>query len=563
VGARGAEICCHRDLRDTDWLGDATLRRWPHGHGERIARGVVAGPVLHAEVLVLDDLDRAPGSALGPLLPLLAQRRMLGRELPLETAIATATPPGLAVYGEAIEAGVLDRFAIQIRMRGAIVAGDGALARAILSCAGEDDEPPGGIPVLDTRQRHALQARAAALAVTDEARRGLFRFGSQIARLVEGSAPAIAISDRAFSRFALAVMRAHALLRGGDRVTREDLRALRYLLARRVPAGVIDETEAIAEDLAQPSPRSLVPWAAVAESATRTGEGGAPSRAMDDAGPARHWDVSLEPARGRACARPTADADVSRLLRAIEGRIERGGTDREDHPGGAPRGQRRMRRLDEILDADPLEAGLFVQGLLPGGPHVPRRQRRDASGALAVLRDVSASMEGRLSVWTGQIVTGLVRVARRRRMRMGYIEFHHEAERFVSQGRFFHRGYEGLLALAARRRAEGRTSYEAPLRAALDAFRRTPGGARHAVLLTDGVPVAGDPWIVRERARARGLGVAVHTVFVGLGECPAVLDVLSLETRGLRLRAIARVGGRVEVCERETSVPAVYPEACA
>jgi hypothetical protein len=70
------------------------------------------------------------------------------------------------------------------------------------------------------------------------------------------------------------------------------------------------------------------------------------------------------------------------------------------------------------------------------------------------------------------------------------------------------------------------------------------------VLLTDGVPVLGDPHVRRERALARELGVKVHTVFLGLGECPGVLDEISRETDGLCFVARPRPDGRVTVLER-------------
>jgi len=209
-----------------------------------------------------------------------------------------------------------------------------------------------------------------------------------------------------------------------------------------------------------------------------------------------------------------------------------------------------MRRLDEILDADPVDALLLVEGRQPGGARVFRRERRNAGGALAVLRDVSASMEGRLARWSGQVVAGLVRVGARRRMRLGYIEFNHEAERFASGGAFFHRRYRRVLSLAQRRRAEGRTNYEAPLRAALGELRASSGRERHIVLLSDGVPVLGDPAVRSERALARRLRVKVHTVFLGSGECPAVLDEISRETDGLRFEARPGPGGRLTLRER-------------
>ena len=227
-------------------------------------------------------------------------------------------------------------------------------------------------------------------------------------------------------------------------------------------------------------------------------------------------------------------AEVEPLLAALAGRIERGRAEFRENPGGAPRSYRRLRTLDEIYDADPAEAILFAEGRLPGAPSVYRRQRRDAGGALALLRDISASMEGRLSRWAGQVASGVVRLGARQRMRVGYVEFNHEARRFASRGRFFHRCYPELLGLAAGRRAEGRTTYEAPLRVALEEFERRRGGNRHVVLLTDGVPVLGDPAVRAERARARQLGVRIHSVFLGLGPCPPVLDEISAETGGLR-----------------------------
>jgi len=70
------------------------------------------------------------------------------------------------------------------------------------------------------------------------------------------------------------------------------------------------------------------------------------------------------------------------------------------------------------------------------------------------------------------------------------------------------------------------------------------------VLLTDGVPVLGDPAVRRERALARELGVKVHTIFLGLGECPEVLDEISRETDGAMLSARMQRAGHVVVGER-------------
>jgi uncharacterized protein with von Willebrand factor type A (vWA) domain len=251
---------------------------------------------------------------------------------------------------------------------------------------------------------------------------------------------------------------------------------------------------------------------------------------------------------------------VDALVEAIAGRLGRrrrgaGARRLREDPGGAPRAYRPLRRLDEIGDADPVDVLLFAQGRLPGAPRALRRERSSRTGSLVLARDVSASMEGSLGRWAAQVVSGLVARAAVRRARIGYIEFNHEAIRYRDGQAFLHRRYGALLARASRRRAEGRTSYQAPLAAALAELARAPEAERHLVLLTDGLPVVGDPEVARERALARRLGVQIHTVFIGLGQCPAVLERIARETRGLAFQARPLSGGRIRVALRCGSGP--------
>jgi uncharacterized protein with von Willebrand factor type A (vWA) domain len=156
-------------------------------------------------------------------------------------------------------------------------------------------------------------------------------------------------------------------------------------------------------------------------------------------------------------------------------------------------------------------------------------------------------MEGRLGRWAGQVLAGVIATGARRRMRLGYVEFNEGADRFTAAGRFLHRSYAGLLQLGAQRRAEGRTGYEAPLRVALEELQRAAERERHVLLLTDGMPVVGDPRVARETEAARRHGVRIHTLFLGLGECPPVLDEISLRTGGVRFRARPVRGGGLRV----------------
>jgi uncharacterized protein with von Willebrand factor type A (vWA) domain len=163
-------------------------------------------------------------------------------------------------------------------------------------------------------------------------------------------------------------------------------------------------------------------------------------------------------------------------------------------------------------------------------------------------------MAGTLAEWAGELVAGIVKVAARRRMRVGYLEFHHKAIDFPVAGRLLHRSYGRLYQLAATTRTYGQTNYEAPLRLALEGLRGGMGRNRHVVMLTDGLPIIGDPTVKAERALAQRLGVQVHTVFLGSGDCPPVLDEISRETGGMRFWARPDSRGRLAVDVREEPV---------
>lgn len=545
-GARVAAVRFHRDIRSSDLLGDTVLRREGTRLGERVTREIDPGPLLRAELALLDDVSRAPGEALGPLLRVLSERRALGRELPLECAVATAPPPELELYSDPLEPTQLDRFAVQVRMQGLLVGRRWDEARRVIAgAASGPSEPETGesAAVLGREERWRLQRAARELPIGQTTRRGLLRLIEVLRAAAAGDGPAL-LTDRAFGVAAPALMRAHALLRGGERVEPEDLRAVRFMLGRRAPPSVLAGFEALLSEVIAETSRPTLAGQVHSGAAGRAGEAG-----QERAARAEVVGATSQLAAPRE--RPAAAADAEPLLRALAGRMERGRAERDEDPAGQPRSYGPLRRLDEVFDADELDAQLWVEGRLPGSPRVFRRKRRNAGGALAVLRDVSASMEGPLASWAGQVIAGLVRRASRGRMRIGYIEFNHSAEPYRAGGAFFHRSYQRLLGYAARARAEGRTNYEAPLESALTEFRGSAGRSRHIVLLTDGVPVLGDPEVRRERALARRLGVKVHTVFLGAGLCPRVLDLLSLETGGLRFAGRRDADGRVSVVPRE------------
>lgn len=571
-GARTHTLVFHRDIRESDLLGDVLLSRHRHRGHERLRRELIPGPLLQAEVALLEDLPRSPGEALGPLLRILAERHALGQPLPLESAVATGPLEQVEAPIDPLEPGQLDRFAVQLRMTGLLTGGLFDEAAVLLereaaressrlgvrSAAGAAHAPAGAnaaprSAVMNTTTRNAAQRAAASLQV--EART-IDAYHRLLDRLRQRSADESAsgdrlMSDRSFSSAALRLVRAHAFLRGAPAAAPRDLHAIRYMVAHRLPDEVQEDFDHILEELLGDPPNvTMTETGAQMPGAQSQGDDSDGAAAASPASDSWIDDQADLPAPPTLFGKPPPPAQVDPLLRALVGRIERGRIDPDTDPGGQPRGYRPLRDLDEVIDADVIEALLFTEGRLPGAPRTFERKRRSAGGAVAVLRDISASMAGRLTVWSSQVVLGILRVAARRRMRVGYVEFHHRALPHEVGGRLLHRSYSRLAEQAGQAKAVGQTNYEAPLRTALEGLRGGSGRNRHIVLLTDGLPIIGDTTVRRERQLARRLGVALHTVFLGNGDCPPVLDDISLETAGLRFHGWPTAGGGLRLEER-------------
>ncbi|MXZ38462.1 MAG: AAA domain-containing protein [Holophagales bacterium] len=560
-GARTHTLVFHRDIRETDLLGDVLLSRHRHRGHERLRRELIPGPLLQAEIALLEDLPRSPGEALGPLLRILAERNALGQPLPLESAVATGPLEQVEAPIDPLEPGQLDRFAVQLRLTGLLTGGlfdeaavllERGAARESSRTAVRSTATPRAA-VMSSATRKAAQRAAAALKVEP---RTIDAYHRLLDRLRLRSADESAsgdrlMSDRSFSSAALRLVRAHAFLRGAPAAAPRDLGAIRYMVAHRLPDEVQEDFDHILEELLGDPPNvTMTETGAQMPGAQSQGDDSDGAAAASPASDSWIDDQADLPAPPTLFGKPPPPAQVDPLLRALVGRIERGRIDPDTDPGGQPRGYRPLRDLDELIDADLIEALLFAEGRLPGAPRTFERKRKSAGGAVAVLRDISASMAGRLTVWSSQVVLGILRVAARRRMRVGYVEFHHRALPHQVGGRLLHRSYSRLAEQAGQAKAVGQTNYEAPLRTALEGLRGGSGRNRHIVLLTDGLPIIGDTTVRRERQLARRLGVALHTVFLGNGDCPPVLDDISLETGGLRFYGRPLTGGGLRLEER-------------
>ena len=170
----------------------------------------------------------------------------------------------------------------------------------------------------------------------------------------------------------------------------------------------------------------------------------------------------------------------------------------------------------------------------------PRR-----GGALAILRDVSTSMHGLNAKYASSLALRVIELARRRKMRVGMLEYSDAVTKLQPGDGFFSRDYNKLQSFARRLECGGLTDYEASIGGALMEFqsdrrlrcRHTP---KHILFLTDGAPTKGDRKCVDVRSLAALAGVRIHTLFVQTEDAdayPSVLDSLAADTFGSRMQA--------------------------
>lgn len=260
-------------------------------------------------------------------------------------------------------------------------------------------------------------------------------------------------------------------------------------------------------------------------------------------------------------------------------------------------------------DVDAVDLSLWVQKPTPFLPKVVARQTvPKCGGRLAILRDVSGSMDGPHAMWASAVVSSLLRMCRQRSLAVGYLEFNHEPIMLRSEykGIFFTREYDRLQAAAQTVWGDGGTNLQLALRAVLTEFARLPSSigdtetmrqvgcqmyqgllrvgnpktviverlaelgvklpsetvfgrqhlrtsqrfpTSHTLLVTDGVPTLGCKELLAECKEACAMGLCVHTVFIGDEPTyPQALSTLARATGGVRFQAVLdRITGQVQL----------------
>jgi uncharacterized protein with von Willebrand factor type A (vWA) domain len=239
--------------------------------------------------------------------------------------------------------------------------------------------------------------------------------------------------------------------------------------------------------------------------------------------------------------------DVRPILKVIEGNIIQKTEDLMRDFGGSPRSWTKLEDFSQFDDLDPVESSIWLDMLNPKLPRAMLRSKKIKGGALAIIRDISSSMTGSRAQWSSMLILGLIRMTRRRRMRLGYMEFNHQTTKYLKERVFFTRSYNRIGDMASRCLCSGFTNYQLPLLDVIREFNIVHDKIKHVVFITDGRPTEGDREIAREIELAKRDNIAVHSIYIGKKESPEILRILSKETGGAHFQVGSDDFGRIKL----------------
>lgn len=557
----------NRDTRLSELVGDYVIHREYNEGSEIIRQDIVRGRILTADICVLDDISRAPGEALNVLLRVLNERKYGKERIPLLTTIATGNPARDDYYNEPLDLANLDRFTLQLRVVGLIQKNRWDLAREVIdfySTHNFEETEIEPAPSANLKDDPNLLLR---VELPDLVKEMLIGFVTNLVTRFDLNDNNSLITDRTFLVKAVKMLKAKAVLEQRWVVEPSDLIVLKYMTTFRVPPEVHEKVDDLIEEAQQKKNDEIGE------------EDGEPEQNMGDSDNAEQGEESVEtevvpsdedsdelspyrkevhyenikkdgkhPGDGSQLNKEKID-DLDLILKVIEGEVQRSIASEKEIYGGVPKKYRSMRSLEDLFDSDPAETSVWIENVSPATPRVFRRTRKERGGRLAVIRDISQSMTGKSSLWVSMVVIGLVEMAKRSRMAVGYIEFNHQSYKYMDTGKFFTRNYGPLLEKSRETQCSGFTDYQNALDDALQEFATTRGGRQHVIFLTDGMPTSGDKEVREELKQAKSLGIAIHSIFIGREQCPPILKKISKETGGIHFQVMPNKEGMVKIFE--------------
>lgn len=556
----------HRDTRLSELVGDYIIHREREEKSEIIRQDIMKGRILTADICVLDDISRAPGEALNVLLRILNERKFGKDRIPLLTTIATGNPARDDYYNEPLDMANLDRFTLQLRVVGLIQKNQWEMARRVVDFYATHDFDDAEISPASSDSLKADRDILLRVELPEMVRELLLGFVSDLMTRFDLNDNNSLITDRTFLVKAVKMLKAKAVLEHRWVVEPRDMIILKYMTTFRVPPEIHEKVEDLIQEAEQKKkdevneegqPEESNEEAARSEETEEAAEAEAsPSDEETEKNTAYRKEIHYEKVKkdGQRKDEPSPlnkekidDLDV--ILKVIEGEMQRSIASKRESQGGVPKEWRSMRTLDDFFDTDPGESSIWIENANPVTPRVFRRTRKERGGRLAVIRDISQSMTGKSSLWVSMVVIGLVEMAKRSKMAVGYVEFNHQSYKYLDNGRFFTRNYEALMRKSMETQCSGFTDYQNALDDALKEFADVRGGRQHVIFLTDGMPTSGDKEVKLELKLAKKIGVAIHSIFIGREQCPPILKKISKDTGGIHFQVMPNKEGMVKIFE--------------
>lgn len=239
----------HRDTRLSELVGDLAISKEVMGTSELIKQRIVKGGILTAEICLLDDISRAPGESLNVLLRILNERKFGEEHIPLLTAIATSNPTADEYYNEPLDPANLDRFVLQIKAHGLSYGKKWSEAKEVVKLYSKRPFEY-DVPVRVSRNIFdEYYEKLGTVEIPSEVQEALVDFVETLIEEYGLNESNSLISDRTFFVKSLKIMRSHAILNGRSHCTVEDLKALKYMMAFRVPEEIFLKLDEILEDV--------------------------------------------------------------------------------------------------------------------------------------------------------------------------------------------------------------------------------------------------------------------------------------------------------------------------
>ena len=239
----------HRDTRLSELIGDLVISKENTDEGEIIKQKIVKGGILTAEICLLDDISRAPGESLNVLLRILNERKFFKESIPLLTAIATSNPTADEYYNEPLDPANLDRFILQINAKGLSYGRKWDQASEVIKLYTKNPDRH-EIPKRVTRKLlDTYYKKLNSVKIPKEIQDLLKNFVITLIEKYGLNETNSLISDRTFFVKSLKIIRSYALLHDRKSCIPEDLKALRYMTAFRLPEEVYAKIDEIIEEV--------------------------------------------------------------------------------------------------------------------------------------------------------------------------------------------------------------------------------------------------------------------------------------------------------------------------